>query len=53
MEAIVYTFHGKELERFAKIDHVREYEGYYELIPEGDEPRPQIYNKTNVTIILR
>lgn len=53
MTVIVYTKQGSEIQRFNDIDSVREYHTYYELVPEGDGPRPRIYNIKNVILVYR
>ena len=52
MKVIVYTKRGEEIHQFDGIDEIREYEGYYEIIPEiEDRPRCRVYGKKNVILI--
>jgi hypothetical protein len=42
---------GKEIHKFFNVDEVREYEGYYEIVMEGDLPWCRVYGKKNVILI--
>ena len=53
MNVIVYTKRGDELAKFFNISEIREYNNYYEVVPEDDAPRPQIFNKKNVILIMK
>lgn len=51
MTVKVLTKFGKEVHRFINVDEVREYDSYYEIVKQNDEPWGRVYGKRNVVLV--